>query len=243
MSPRANVRSLDAIRYFRPAVIRFEDDVAAALTGLRTELNRTLQWLDHDCPAYWQQQVRSGFDNVAEARTQLARRQMMTVAGRHPDCIDEKKALGRAKQHLELAQEKLRLCRQWSIKAHRAADEYNSRIGRVEQSMSQNLPRMKVILEKIVEALESYSATERPSRTDPFAVGASESAPVAEAPPAAQPIPPIEAAPPAEPAAATEPVPVAEAGPPVPPEPAAEPELQGNAPNAAVQTEPSRSRS
>ena len=33
MSPRANVRSLDAVRHFRPAVIRFEDDVAAALVG------------------------------------------------------------------------------------------------------------------------------------------------------------------------------------------------------------------
>jgi hypothetical protein len=202
MSPRANVRSLDAIRYFRPAVIRFEDDVAAALTGLRTELNRTLQWLDHDCPAYWQQQIRSGFDSVAEARTQLARRQMMTVAGRHPDCIDEKKALGRAKERLELAQDKLRLCRQWSIKAHRAADEYNSRIGRVEQSMSQNLPRMKVILERIVEALESYSASERPSRTNTPIADVSESAPVAETPvaeaqatPSAEPLSPAEGSP------------------------------------------------
>jgi hypothetical protein len=238
MSPRANVRSLDAIRYFRPAVIRFEDDVTAALTGLRTELNRTLQWLDHDCPAYWQQQVRSGFDSVAEARTQLSRRQMMTVAGRHPDCIDEKKALGRAKQNLEQAQEKLRLCRQWSIKAHRAADEYNSRIGRVEQSMSQNLPRMKVILERIVEALESYSASERPSRTDAFNVEVSESAPVEETSTAAQ------ATPPAEPAPLVEPAPVAEAKPLVPPEPVAESQPQENARAAAeVEAEPSRSQS
>ena len=163
MSPRANVRSLDAIRYFRPAVLRFEEDVAAALGGLRTELNRTLQWIDHDCPAYWQQQVRSGFDNVAEARTQLTRRSMMTVAGHRPDCIDEKKALSRAKQNLEQAQEKLQLCRQWSIKAHRAADEYNSRIGRVEQALMQSVPRIKVILERVVLALEAYSAVDRPA--------------------------------------------------------------------------------
>src|SRR6202161_175081 len=147
MSPRANVRSLDAVREFRPAVVRFEDDVSAALTGLRTELNRTLQWLDHDCPAYWQQQIRNGFDSVGESRTQLSRKQMMTVAGRHPDCIDEKKAFARAKQQLEFAQEKLRLCRQWSIKAHRAADEYSSRIGRAEQTMAQGLPRVLSILE------------------------------------------------------------------------------------------------
>jgi hypothetical protein len=203
MSPRANVRSLDAIRYFRPAVIRFEDDVSAALTGLRTELNRTLQWLDHECPAYWQQQIRAGFDKVAETRTQLSRKQMITVAGRHSDCIDEKKAHARAKERLEEAQAKLRLCRQWSIKAHRASDEYNARLGRVEQSLSQTLPRMQAILEKIILALEAYSAVDRPSRIDAY-VGASESAPVAETQPAGEAAPETEPSPAAEAAAATE---------------------------------------
>jgi hypothetical protein len=168
MSPRANVRSLDAIRQFRPAVIRFEDDVMAALTGLRTELNRTMQWLDHDCPAHWQNQIRLGFDHVNEARTQLSRKQMMTIGGRHPDCIEEKKALVRSKQQLETAQEKLKLCRQWSIKAHRAADEYQSRLGRAEQAILQGIPRMMAILERVVIALEQYTATERPSRSEPL---------------------------------------------------------------------------
>src|ERR1700722_15618125 len=149
MSPRANVRSLDAIRQFRPAVVRFEDDVMSALSGLRTELNRTLQWLDHDCPAYWQQQIRNGFDNVAEARTTLTRKSMMTVAGHRSDCIDEKKALAKAKQNLEFAQQKLQLCRQWSIKAHRAADEYTARIGRAEQSLGQGIPRLMALLERM----------------------------------------------------------------------------------------------
>jgi hypothetical protein len=181
MSPRANVRSLDAVREFRPAVVRFEDDVMAALTGLRTELNRTMQWLDHDCPAYWQQQIRNGFDTVAEARTQLSRKSMMTVAGHRSDCIDEKKALARAKTQLEFSQEKLRVCRQWSIKAHRAADEYNSRIGRAEQTLAQGLPRLMAILERIMLALESYTAVERPSRHEDRSTWVAPPAPSEEA--------------------------------------------------------------
>jgi hypothetical protein len=166
MSPRANVRSLDAIREFRPSVRRFEDDVMSALSSLRTELNRTIQWLDHDCPAYWQQQIRNGYDNVNEARTTLTRKSMMTVAGHKSDCIDEKKALARAKQNLEFSQQKLQLCKQWSIKAHRAADEYTARIGRAEQSLSQGIPKMLALLDRMVLALESYASVERPSRTD-----------------------------------------------------------------------------
>jgi hypothetical protein len=189
MSPRANVRSLDAIREFRPSVRRFEDDVMSALTMLRTELNRTLQWLDHDCPAYWQQQIRNGFDNVAEARTTLTRKSMMTVAGHRSDCIDEKKALAKAKQNLEFAQQKLQLCRQWSIKAHRAADEYTARIGRAEQSIGHGIPKMLALLEKMVLALESYASVERASRDD-FSSSATATLPETSAAVATEPAPP-----------------------------------------------------
>jgi exonuclease VII large subunit len=190
MSPRANVRSLDAIREFRPSVRRFEDDVMSALSMLRTELNRTLQWLDHDCPAYWQQQIRNGYDNVNEARTTLSRKSMMTVAGHRSDCIDEKKALAKAKQNLEFAQQKLQLCRQWSIKAHRAADEYTARIGRAEQSLGQGIPRLMALLERMVLALESYASVERASRTDDFLSSATATLPETSAAVATEPAPP-----------------------------------------------------
>jgi hypothetical protein len=160
MSPRANVRSLDSVQRFRPKVAQFEEDLGAALTSLRQEINRTLQWLDHDCPNYWQNQVRNGFDRVAEARTTLMRKSMMTVAGHRSECIDEKKALAKAKANLELAQQKVQACRQWSIKAHHAADEYTARVGRVEQSVGKSLPRIKVMLDRMIDALQSYASVE-----------------------------------------------------------------------------------
>jgi hypothetical protein len=159
--PRANVRSLDSVQRFRPKVAQFEDDLGSALTSLRQEISRTLQWIDHDCPAYWQNQVRQGFDRVAEARTTLMRKQMITVAGHRAECIDEKKALAKAKQNLDLAQEKVQACRQWSIKAHHAADEYTARVGRVEQAVGKGLPRIKMMLDRMIAALESYAQVQR----------------------------------------------------------------------------------
>jgi hypothetical protein len=164
--PRANVRSLDSIQRFRPKVAQFEEDLGSALTSLRQEISRTLQWLDHDCPSYWQNQVRSGFDHVAEARTTLMRKQMITVAGHRSECIDEKKALSKAKQNLELAQEKVQACRQWSIKAHHAADEYTARVGRVEQAVGKGLPRIKMMLDRMLAALESYAQVQRGAADD-----------------------------------------------------------------------------
>jgi hypothetical protein len=164
--PRANVRSLDSVQRFRPKVSQFEEDLGAALTSLRVEISRTLQWIDHDCPAYWQNQVRTGFDKVAEARTQLTRKSMITVAGHRSDCIDEKKALAKAKQNLELAQEKVQACRQWSIKAHHAADEYTARVGRVEQHVGKSIPRIKMMLERMIAALEDYASATRGATSD-----------------------------------------------------------------------------
>jgi exonuclease VII large subunit len=164
--PRANVRSLDSVQRFRPKVSQFEEDLAAALTTLRVEINRTLQWIDHDCPQYWQNQVRTGFDRVAEARTQLTRKSMITVAGHRSECIDEKKALAKAKQNLELAQQKVQACRQWSIKAHHAADEYTARVGRVEQMVGRGLPRIKMMLDRMIAALEDYAQVQRGAVSD-----------------------------------------------------------------------------
>src|SRR5580704_9833370 len=166
MSPRANVRSLDSVQRFRPKVAQFEEDLGAALTSLRVEISRTLQWLDHDCPAYWQNQVRQGFDRVAEARTTLMRKQMITVAGHRAECIDEKKALAKAKQNLDIAQEKVQACRQWSIKAHHAADEYTARVGRVEQAVGRGLPRIKMMLDRMIAALEDYAQVARGAVSD-----------------------------------------------------------------------------
>jgi hypothetical protein len=163
MGVEANVRSLDAIRQFRATLIRALDDVSAALASVRQEIGRTLHWIDHDCPAHWQQRVRSGFDQLAEARTQLARRQLMTVAGRHPECIDEKRILRLAKQRLADAQEMIRIVRRWSIQAHRAADEHSSRVGKIEQQLHHDVPRMLALLERILATLESYAALRAPA--------------------------------------------------------------------------------
>lgn len=161
MSTRANVHSFDAIRRFRGAVVEAETDLVSVLGMLRQELLRTLEWLDHDRPAHWQNQARLCSDRLAAARTQLARRQMITVAGHRPECIDEKKELRLAKQRLEHAHEMIRTVRQWSIKAHRKADEYSCQIGRLEQALLVDIPAMRSLLDRILNALDAYADSER----------------------------------------------------------------------------------
>ena len=166
---RANVRSLEALRLFRPVVIQFETELRNVFGALHREVDRTLEWLDHDCPRHWRQQVRKSFDDLAKARSELARKQMITVAGHRPECIDEKNALRDARRRLEQAQKMIHTVSSWSIKAHRAADEYNGQIGRIEQDLSQSIPQLCAVLDRIIAALHSYVAQESPLSTLPEA--------------------------------------------------------------------------
>lgn len=160
MSIPANVRSIGSIRHFKAALVRYEEEAASALSSLRQDVNRFLDWLEHDRPAFWRQQMRRAHDDVAEARSRLNRKQIITVGGHRPECIEEKQDLQKAKRRLELAQRKIEIVRQWNVKAHQAADDYTAQLGRCEQALTQELPRMTALLERILAALESYAESE-----------------------------------------------------------------------------------
>ena len=77
-------------------------------------------------------------------------------ASRGPPPCEEPHDELTARADLEAAQQKIQIVRQCSIKTHRAADEYVSRIGRVEQSLAHGVPAMLALIERILNALEDY---------------------------------------------------------------------------------------
>jgi hypothetical protein len=93
MSTPANVHSSDAIDAVRLALISFADQVSDALTELSTEMRRVLEWLEHDRPRYWKNQVRLSIDEVHQAQQALHRCLMFPIAGERPSCYEERAAL------------------------------------------------------------------------------------------------------------------------------------------------------
>lgn len=158
MANAANVRSLEAIQQFRVALLRFQEDATASLAGLRQEMDRVLQWLQHDRPHFWQSQIRRCHDNVDHARTALARCRLRSAAGDRPTCIDEQIALQKAKRALEAAHAKLEVVKRWSVKMQQKADEYRSRLGKLEQMLQQDIPKMLALIENMISAIERYAA-------------------------------------------------------------------------------------
>jgi len=55
MSQAANVRSIQALKDFKVAMIAFAEDARSALTSVEMEVRRTRGWLERDQLSYWNQ--------------------------------------------------------------------------------------------------------------------------------------------------------------------------------------------
>ena len=173
MAAPVNVRSVSSIEDFRGALGRFQEEATGSISSLRQTVNRFLDYIEHDRPAFWREEQRKAFDALAQARSALARKQIITVAGHKAECIEEKQALERAKRRLETAQRKIEIVRQWNAKAHDAADEYSASVGRLDQYLVNDVPRMFALLDRILSSLEGYVSV-APPPAEGSAGGASE---------------------------------------------------------------------
>ena len=131
MSRTANITSIPAIREFKVALLKFQDEGRSSMEVLQIEIQRVLQWIEQDRPAYWATQTRRAFDLVAQTRAALKTCQMRTVAGHRPSCIEEKQAHAAAKRRLQHCQEQIRRVKQWGVKLHQERDEFGDGMGRV----------------------------------------------------------------------------------------------------------------
>ena len=156
MSNSAHVASFEAVARFTAALRQFHDEASAVLLGLDQQIERALHWLDHEQPAYWRQQIRKQYDDVARTRTTWENCMLRTVAGDRPSCIEEEKAHRTAKRKLEAALAKPDEIRRWAIKVHQEVNEYRGRIGKLRHALESSVPKTIALLERTQGSLLSY---------------------------------------------------------------------------------------
>jgi hypothetical protein len=162
MAKSAQVGSLDAIRLFRAALIKYAEEVDDALTSLKMELARAANWLHHEQPVYWREQVTRGWTRVSEARTNLEMCQMRKVAGERPGCHDEKIALEKAKRAVQRAEQLVDVVRNWGQKFQHETLEYQGQVGQLESFCEIDLKKAVAALDRILISLEAYAALHAP---------------------------------------------------------------------------------
>jgi hypothetical protein len=166
MSETARVTSIEAVRDFRNFLIMFCDEAKDALALVDGEIRRTEQWIDGQA-AYWKKMIRDCEDEVHQAKAAIFKKKLGMITGEHPDLIEEKKALARAEQRVQIAHEKLENCQRWKREFPRAVGEYLGPARQLSVQVEGELPPAAVQLEKILSSLDAYTAVAPRSMAPP----------------------------------------------------------------------------
>jgi hypothetical protein len=118
MPPHAHVASVEAIEAFRASLIVYLSQAGPVLDEVSSEVLRTRFWLEHECRARWEREIRRRTEHLREAEQALFGARLSGL-GEAPSA--ELMAVRRAKQAVEAAEDRLRNVRRW-------CREFDSRI-------------------------------------------------------------------------------------------------------------------
>ena len=160
MADRANITDVAALDELRRAMIRFREELAAAIAEADSEVKSVFVWLERDRMLHWKRAVPRHEQELTSAKSALFRKEMQTMGtGQRPSTIDEKKAVARAKAQMEDARERLEKTRRWLVMLEREVSLYKSAMRPVAALVDRDLPDAILRLRNMALALEAYLAT------------------------------------------------------------------------------------
>ncbi len=162
MSRQAKVASIDALPRLAAALAKFRSEGASAMEDFETELRRALEWIHVDRKNFWTQELRRAQEALIQARIQL--QQAMTtkrIGNNDPSCVDEKRAVERARRRVETAQRKLEAVRHWTIVLDRAADDFRRSTSQFSVWLDIDVSRAISALNQMSDSLVTYISMTR----------------------------------------------------------------------------------
>ena len=157
----ANVRSLDALRHFKSALIAFADESRVSLDSVEMEIRQFRNWLERDQLSYWRSQIKRGQEMVAMAKSELFRRQLSQSEA--VSDTDQKEALRKAKRRLQEAEEKVELIKKWIPVLEHAISEYHSQSQPLGDRLSGGFLGTLASLDRMIAAIDAYASLAPPS--------------------------------------------------------------------------------
>ena len=138
MSNSANVNSVDAIRLFAAAVMKFQEEARLCLSMMDAQLRQILFWLERDRPGFWKHEIENCMREVAEARVRLHQCRMRRMGDFRPSCIEEVKDLEKSQHDVEFAQKQIPNVKRWFGEATHEAEEYRGRAAQLTQAVERD---------------------------------------------------------------------------------------------------------
>lgn len=194
MSTQADVKSIDTLAFMKVAFAAFAHESGQALSEVEIQGQRAVDWITVDQAGFWKAECRRMTELVNKAIKDLEYcRAFKKVGNNQPSCIEEKKALEKAKQRLARAEQKAEAVRRWTPVVQQQFREACVRLVRFREVIDVDCPKAMAQLERMVKALDAYRQVVSPTG-DAAGAGGSGSAAVTRQldesqPPAASPPP------------------------------------------------------
>ena len=163
MSDQADVKSIDTLAFVKAAFAAFAHETNQAVSELEVQGQRAVDWITVDRAAFWKAEIRRRSDIVNKAIKDLEHcRTFKKVGDNTPSCIEEKKALEKARRMLEAAERKAEAVRRWTPVVLQQFRETCVRLVRFREVIDVDCPRAMAQLEKMLKALDAYQAASSP---------------------------------------------------------------------------------
>lgn len=156
MAESANITSVEAVSHFQSVLRSQQERASEILSTYIRELQRVVEWFEHDLVYLWKQELRKRYEQVAATRTTYETCKLRTVAGQRSACYEEKKAYERAKQRLQEGERKVEAVKRWRINYAQEAEECRGRLGKFQHVLDHDVERSIALLERTVDSLQNY---------------------------------------------------------------------------------------
>jgi hypothetical protein len=151
----AQVLALQGLADFQAALQTFRDKAKNALGSNEMEIRRSQDWLESQLQ-HWKTEIRRAEEAVFIAKNELTRRKMMRIGDRPADTTEQEKALRKARQWLEHAEEKRDNTKAWLLKFPDAREEYEGQAKPLQDVLEFEMGKMVLFIEQKRAALEAY---------------------------------------------------------------------------------------
>jgi exonuclease VII large subunit len=140
----------------RTALASFAHQVDEGLTEIAAESRRLLDWLEHDRPRYWKNQLRVAWDMVEQAKKDLNRCLMYPVADERPSCTEQRAALKKAQAHFAYCEQKADRLKNWCREVRHELFEYEGRISQLKTCGEIDVPKAMAALGRLMARIDEY---------------------------------------------------------------------------------------
>jgi len=164
MSQQADVKSIETLAFVRSAFVAFAHESGQALSEVQIQGQKAVEWICVERAAHWKSEIRRMNDLVNKAIKDLEHcRTFKKVGNNTPACIEEKKALEKARRKLAWAEQKAEAVRRWTPVVQQQFRETCVRLVRFRDVIDVDCPRAMAQLEKMLRSLEAYTQVSSPT--------------------------------------------------------------------------------